>query len=300
MSRDHALQLREALRLAPPAPVEARRLGVAESDGHTRTRVEYAGLESDRIPAFLFEPLGPVRGAVVVFHQHAGAFHLGKSEVAGLAGEPLQAFGPALAARGVAVLAPDAITFEDRRAHTTGTALTDGDWLQHYNAMAYRLVDGDVLLRTVLDDAQRAVSVLAGLAPGVRLGVAGHSYGGTTALYLAAVDDRCRFACASGSVASLGARRAAGTGLNMVEVVPGLAELLDTHDLVRAVAPRDLFVVSATDDPYAVDAEAVLARAEVASATHLRVEGPHALDRERHDAIMAWLAEQAARPAAAG
>ena len=65
-----------------------------------------------------------------------------------------------------------------------------------------------VLMRKGLDDAQRAVSVLL-QATGMderRVGVAGHSYGGYTALYHAAVDARCRFACISGAVCSFETR----------------------------------------------------------------------------------------------
>ena len=295
---DTAARLREVLGLALPCPVEHRRLETVAADTGARDLIEYAGAEGDPIRAFVFRPEREPVGAVVVFHQHAGAFHLGKSEVAGLAGEPLQAFGPALAARGWLVLAPDAITFEDRRAHTSGTEPTDGDWLQHYNAMADRLVDGDVLLRKVLDDAQRAVTVLADLAPpGLppeASGVMGHSYGGLTALYLAAVDPRVRFACVSGALCSFDARREAGTGLNMAEVVPGLRTWLRVSDLVRAIAPRDLFVVSTTDDPYSADADAVLARAGASGVAHLRVEGEHALDRERFSAIVEWVAARGA------
>ncbi|MEO0559743.1 MAG: hypothetical protein AAF170_16345, partial [Bacteroidota bacterium] len=110
-------RLRSTLELATPVSVDVRRGHAAETEHYTRKRLEYEGLEGDPIPAILFMPrgTGPV-GGVVIFHQHAGEWHLGKSEVAGDAGDPLQAFGPALASRGVAVLAPDAITFEDRRA----------------------------------------------------------------------------------------------------------------------------------------------------------------------------------------
>lgn len=293
-------RLREVLGLARPSPVDHRVLEAVPTEIGARDLIEYEGAEGDPIRAFVFRPEREPVGAVVVFHQHAGAFHLGKSEVAGLAGEPLQAFGPALAARGWLVLAPDAITFEDRRAHTTGTEPTEGDWLQHYNAMADRLVDGDILLRKVLDDAQRAVSVLADLAASdlpqeaSGVGVMGHSYGGTTALYLAAVDARVRFACVSGALCSFGTRREAGTGLNMAEVVPGLRTWLRVSDLVRAIAPRDLFVVSATDDPYSADADAVIARSGTPGVAHLRVEGEHALDRERFDAIVDWVAARGA------
>lgn len=85
-------------------------------DGLTELLVEYRNLEREAVRAFLLRPAGrgPSPG-VVVHHQHNGQRHLGKSEVNGNAGDPLQAFGPWLARCGFVVLA-DAICFEDRRA----------------------------------------------------------------------------------------------------------------------------------------------------------------------------------------
>ncbi len=295
---DVAHRLRSLLKLAHPAPVGCEWAHVTQRDGFTHSQLEYQGLEGDPITADLLMPDGdqPV-GAVVMFHQHNGEFHLGKSEVMGLAGDPLQAFGPALASRGVAVLAADALTFEDRREGVRGVEPDEGDWLQHYNAMAYRLVNGDVLMRKCLDDAQRALSVLLA-QPRVdpeRTGVFGHSYGGTTALYHGALDGRSAFVGVSGALASLRERQRRGTGINMFEVVPGLAEELDAHDLVRAISPRPLLVVSATEDPYSVDADRITDQASGDGVTAIRVEGPHALGRDRFDAIIEWLLEQANR-----
>ncbi len=267
-----------------------------EADGFDRVALEYHGLEGDVIPAFLFLPRGrEPAGGVVVFHQHNSEFHLGKSEVAGDLGDPYQAFGPALARQGLAVLAPDAITFEDRRAAVRGVEPDEGDWLQHYNAMAYRLLDGDFLMRKVLDDAQRALSVLSRAANLDRqgIGVAGHSYGGLVTLYHAALDARCGFACISGVLCSFETRRREGTGINMFEVVPGLAGQLEAHDLLASISPRPMLVVSGTNDPYSRDAGQVVARVPGAPITHLRVEGGHALDQERFEAIVAWIVGQA-------
>ncbi len=84
-----------------------RRSDLGEGDGFFR--IEYQGVEGDLIPGILLTPKHKQsRGGVVVFHQHNGEFHLGKSEVAGDVGDQYQAFGPALARRGLAVLAPDA------------------------------------------------------------------------------------------------------------------------------------------------------------------------------------------------
>lgn len=295
MMADLSTTLRERLGLAHPVHVEFQRGSVKQADGFNRERIEYRGLEGDLIPAFLFTPEGrDTLGGVVVFHQHNGEFHFGKSEVAGDVGDTFQAFGPALARRGLAVLAPDAITFEDRRGAVRGVEPDLYDWLQHYNAMSYRLLDGDVLMRKCLDDAQRALSVLL-QATGIderRVGVAGHSYGGYTALYHAAVDARCRFACISGAVCSFETRRREGTGITLFEAVPGLARQIDTHDVLAAIGPRPTMVVSGTQDKYSRDADQVVARVSGDFITELRVDRGHALDRDRFDAIVAWTVDR--------
>lgn len=284
--------LRERLGLADPVPMAFQRGEVEQADGFERQRIEYRGLEDDLIPAFLFTPTGrPALGGVLVFHQHNGEFHFGKSEVAGEVGDVFQAFAPALARRGVAVLAPDAITFEDRRASVRGVEPDHYDWLQHYNAMSYRLLDGDLLMRKCLDDAQRALSVLLQAAEldARHVGVAGHSYGGYTALYHAAVDTRCRFACISGAVCSFETRRREGTGITLFEAVPRLAREIDTHDVLAAIAPRPTMVVSGLQDKYSRDADQVVAKVGGNFITELRVEAGHALDQDRFDTIVEWI-----------
>ena len=296
MTLEIASMLRERLGLAPPVPVAFERSDVTAFDGYTRQRIEYRGLEGDAIPAFLFAPTAQrVQGGVVVFHQHNGEFHFGKSEVAGDVGSPFQAFGPALARRGLAVLAPDALTFEDRRGQVSGVEPHDYDWLQHYSAMSYRLLDGDTLMRKGLDDAQRALSVLIDAAEldERRVGIAGHSYGGYTALYHASVDPRCRFTCISGAVCSFDTRRREETGITLFEAVPGLAQLVDTHDVLSAIGPRPTLVVSGTEDKYARDADQVVAKISGDFIAELRVERGHALDQERFDAIVKWLVQRA-------
>lgn len=292
MMTDVTTMLREKLGLADPVPVEFQRGAVEERDGFFRERIEYSGLEDDLIPAFLFTPKErDTLGGVVVFHQHNGEFHFGKSEVAGDVGDAYQAFGPALARRGIAVLAPDSITFEDRRGAVQGVEPDYYDWLQHYSAMSYRLLDGDVLMRKCLDDAQRALSVLLQATDiDERLvGVAGHSYGGYTALYHAAVDPRCQFACISGAVCSFETRRRENTGITLFEAVPELTRLIDTHNVLSAIGPRPTMVVSGTKDKYSRDADEVVDKVAGDFITELRVDREHALDQERFNAIVDWI-----------
>ena len=100
-------------RREPRAPLTV--LDEVPLDGYTRKLVSYGAPDGEPVQAFLFEPRSPkLQAAVIVLHQHNSEWALGKSEVAGLAGDPLQAFGPALARAGVLVFAPDVVGFESR------------------------------------------------------------------------------------------------------------------------------------------------------------------------------------------
>ena len=297
---------RHWLRLAPaPRHVHVVTEDVAVEESFERRRIVFSAPDGDLVPAFLLVPIDrrlPLP-AVLVHHQHKGERHLGKSEVCGVAGDPLQAFGVALAQRGFVVLAPDSICFEDRRAGRSGVEPHISDWQQHYNEMTYRLVRGDTLMRKVLDDAAAAISVLNALdiVDASRTGALGHSYGGNTVLFQAALDERVRFACASGAVCSYRHKMEHGTGIEMAEVLPDIVGRLDVDDLLCLMAPRPMLVVSASDDPYSADATDVVRRARNAYADahapdaleHADYDGGHAMTRERFDHIVDWFAQTA-------
>ena len=301
--------LAEFLRVTvPPGPPPFEILERVRCEGYERLRIQYPGSENDSIPAFLLVPPAPAGGdpspAVLVHHQHNGERHLGKSEVCGLAGNPLQAFGPELACRGFVVLAPDSIAFEDRRPNRTGTTPDpDGDFLQHYNQLAYRLARGETLMRKVLEDALLGTALLAGhpRVDASRVGLLGHSYGGNTVLFQAAVDESVAYARASGSAASYRGRMAAGTGIEMAEVIPGVVEAWELHRVLAAASPRPFLVVSADGDKYSQDATEVVEASRALGAPtglasrveHLRFGGGHPLTVERVEAIVEWLTARA-------
>lgn len=283
----------------PPAPV-VEWLERSGQPGYQRALLEYTGGDGDAIPAYLLVPEGDGPfPAVLVHHQHNSEYHLGKSEPAGVAGDALQAFAAALASRGVVVLAPDSICFEDRRRQRSGLEPDElSDPLQHHNEFAYRLLTGDLLSRKVLADSALAVSLLVSL-PMVRsdrVGMLGHSYGGSTVLFHAPLDARIRFAGASGSACTYRTRMAAGTGIELAQVIPDFALRFDLDDLVRCMAPRPLLLASATRDRYSQDADAIETSARAAyealgapeALEHLRVDGEHRLTAERFSRIIDW------------
>lgn len=279
---------------------------VVEEDGYRRLRIRYLSEEGDPIPAFLLLPdgQGPF-GAVLVHHQHNSQRHFGKSEVCGLVGDPLQAFGPALAKQKMIVLAPDSICFEDRRRNRSGTEADEAaDIAQHFNEMCYRLLRGDTLMRKVLSDSAQGVSLLRTLflrtnsrVDPERVGILGHSYGGNTVLFHGALDERIRFACASGAACTYQYKMTHHIGIEMAEVIPEFAVHFDIPDLVACFAPRRILLVSATDDKASQDAEKIVSVAQdrcasmgvVSNVAHKRYEGGHALTQERFDDMIDWL-----------
>jgi dienelactone hydrolase len=287
-------------------PVDFATHTTEAANGYRRLRISYPSPEGDRIPAYLLLPdgKGPF-AAVLVHHQHAGQRHLGKSEVCGLAGDPLQAFGPALARQGIVVLAPDSICFEDRRRNRKGIEQGEGDVMQHYDELCYRLVLGDTLMRKVLSDSAQAISLLLGqpYVDGARVGILGHSYGASTVLFHGALDQRIRYACASGAAGSYRDLMANQMGIEMSRVIPGFTLRYDMAHLFACFHPRPLLLVSATEDAHAcageIVAEAQEIRAEWGTAPggtpdieHLRYAGEHELTQERFAAIVDWVVQR--------
>ena len=276
--------------------VEYTVLSSDKEDGYTRQYIRYIS-GAEIVPAYLLIPDKQGNNpAVLINHQHNREHHLGKSEVCGLAGNPLQAFGPALAKKGFVVLAPDAVCFEERR---NDTSVEGFDFWQHFHEVCYRIVKGDCMMKQVLTDAMNGISLLAGL-PYVdkqHIGTLGHSMGGNTVLFLAALDERISFACASGSACTYEHRMANGVGIEMASVIPGFHGKYDIDNLVALTAPRKLLLVSAEEDKYSMDAPEIVEKAGKAfeekgvpeNLHHKRYLGGHAMTEERFDFIIKWL-----------
>jgi len=283
----------------PNIPAQFTTIESVEENGYRRESISYISEEGDEIPAYLLQPdgNGPF-GAVLIHHQHAGQRHLGKSEVCGLAGDPLQAFGPALARQGFVVLAPDSICFEDRRKGREGTE-PDEEWdvAQHYNEMCYRILRRDTLMRKVLSDSALGISLLRAhpLVDQEKVGILGHSYGGNTVLFHGALDERIRFACSSGAACSYKYKMEHDIGIEMAEAIPGFSAHFDIPDLVACFSPRRVLFVSATDDVFSKDADEIVdmvrKKYPANQIEHKRYIGGHPITQDRFNAIVQWLAK---------
>ena len=113
--------------------------------------------------------------AVAVWHQHNGQWHLGKSEPAGLAGNPMHHTGVALVREGYVVLCPDALCFEERQ----NADLQAGDF-ERFEFLRYVVAGKCMAWKNILD-MRRAIDYLCS-RPEVRpqhIGCYGHSMGST-------------------------------------------------------------------------------------------------------------------------
>lgn len=276
--------------------IEYKILESVKEDGYTRQLIEYDSY-GDKVSAYLLLPdVLEHNPAILINHQHNREHHLGKSEVCGLDGNPLQAFGPALVKRGFVVLAPDSICFEQRRKDPTVEGF---DFRQHFDEMCYRIITGDYLMKRVLCDAMNGITLLSNMdcVDKNRIGTLGHSYGGNTVLFLSALDERIAFSCASGSACIYKNRIENNVGIEMASVIPNFHGKFDIDDLVACIAPRRLLIVSAEDDKYSKDASYIVEKSKkvymdfnvVGNLYHSRYSGGHAMTPERYECIMEWL-----------
>jgi dienelactone hydrolase len=294
-------RLAELLGFAVPPVSDLLVCAVRRRDGYVEQVVSYTGDEGG-VPALLLVPEHPRGAGLVVHHQHHAQWQFGKSEVAGLCGDPWQAFGPALARQGVTVIAHDAVGFEDRRPGPPGTDVRESDASDYFTTMCYRLVRGRPLMCTVLADAAAAHSVLAALdgVDETRIGALGHSMGGASVLLHAVLDERIAFAVVSGSACTYREKMARGIGIDCAQAIPGLLELGDLDDIAALVAPRPLLLCSADEDKYSCDAPRIAEAAAYAyrkagapeALKHFRARGGHALTEKRFDAIVDWVIAQ--------
>lgn len=241
-------------------PLEPRVISETDCGSYLRRKISIQVQPGDRMPAWLLEPKNLQSRAPAVICFYGTTSGAGKDTTVGLSGPspgtpPVRnrAFAIDMVEAGFVALAPDFLRDGERRA-PTGRPYDTSDFYAHFPR--WSCVGKDIW------DTMRAIDYLETL-PIVnpqRIGMVGHSYGGHTTIFAAALEPRIQAAFASGPVSDFrghGMHWAVPKGAANSQSMPNLRPYMLDHTLpipaefyewTALVAPRPLWVNQAVGE----------------------------------------------------
>ena len=241
-ANDFRAKLQECLGGPWPEPcdLKPRLRETIRKEGYRIESVTYEAEPGDAVPAMLLVPDGIDANhpapAVALCHQHNGEWHLGKTEPAGLAGNPAQHTGVALVQEGYVVLCPDALCFEERQSpHLKG-----GDF-ERFEFLRYVVAGKCMAWKNILD-LRRGIDYLCQRPEVIRdrLGGYGHSMGSTHTWLVGPWEARLKCLVGNCCLPSYAAIHRTHLLHCFPNFIPGLFSFGDTPDVAALIAPRAL------------------------------------------------------------
>lgn len=262
-----------------PVSLDIKTIEVVDCGTYNRHKISYFVEDNERVAAFVCLPKnieGKVPG-IFCHHQHNGEFHLGKSEVVGLAGNPEQAYAAELAERGYVTIAVDALAFEDRNWH-------DEPFLAETYEATARITQGKTFMAKLLHDIAVSIDVLCGIGEvdADKIGFIGHSYGGKMAFWAAAYDDRIKATVSHCGSTSLRRSLDHDAGVLPELTIPNFLAHGDIADVAK-LANAKLLISGTTRDVWSEDAQEIHDAVED-SELHVYENEHRFTDEMRHDA----------------
>jgi dienelactone hydrolase len=225
-----------------PVTIDGRVIASGQKDGYSIESLDYQVEPGERVPALLLVPDGVdaahPAAAVAVWHQHNGEWHLGKSEPAGLAGNPMHHTGVALAKEGYVVLCPDAVCFEERQS----PHLKDGKF-ERFEFLRHVVAGRSLAWKNILD-MRRAIDLLASRpeVDATRIGCYGHSMGSTHTWLVGPWDERLKCLVGNCCLPTYAAIERTHLLHCFPNFIPGIHHYGDTPDIAALIAPRPLLL----------------------------------------------------------
>jgi len=246
------------------SPLKTKVLAVEEFENYTRKLIEYTTEGEERIQAWLLLPRNGTQKApgILAIHQDGAKrpYEHGKSEPAGIAGDPELGYALELCLRGYIVICPNRFPFESRRlensrhretfknfrifAHFQDQKLEVTEDLYGGCVAAQLLYEGRTKIGKTVYEMVRAVDCLSE-QPEVdadHIGVIGHSAGGFYAALTAYVDPRVKAVCSSTGTFLirwiLGGESYKPINGFAGLAIPGMKQWGDVDDILAGLAPR--------------------------------------------------------------
>jgi dienelactone hydrolase len=225
-----------------PGPLNTQIGKTMQKDGYRIISLSFESQPDERVPALLLIPDAsmaeyPAPG-IALWHQHNGEYHLGKSEPAGLAGNPMHHTAVALVQEGYVVLCPDALCFEERQ---DPTGILKGGEYERFEFLR-QIVRGRSLAWKSVLDMKRAIDLLCE-RPEVlsdRLGCYGHSMGSTHAWLVSPLEPRLKCTIGNACLPTYEAIEQEHLLHCFPNFVPGWTKFGDTPEIAALIAPRAL------------------------------------------------------------
>lgn len=222
-------------------PLEPIVENVTQKEGYRLERITYLVEPGERIAAYLLVPDSASKErkvpGVCIWHQHNGAYDIGKDEPAGLKLGPMHHTGVALAKEGYVVFCPDAAGFGERNKR----GKLNGRGLEHY-LFAMQVVAGKCLAWKNILDMRRAVDYICS-RPEVdadRIGCYGHSMGSTHTWLVGPWEPRIKALVGNCCLPTYAAMERTDLIHCFPNYVPGWRQHGDTPDIAGLIAPRAL------------------------------------------------------------
>lgn len=232
-----------------PAPLNIQTRETMQKEGYRIESLTYES-QGDKIPALLLIPdnvtASNTAPAIAVWHQHNGEYHLGKSEPAGLAGNPMHHTGVALVREGYVVLCPDALCFEERQDPTG--ILKNGEY-ERYEFLKEVVKGRSMAWKNVLD-MKRAIDVLCERTEVKkdRIGCYGHSMGSTHSWLVGPFEPRLICIVGNCCLPTYEAIEKEHILHCFPNFVPGWSKYGDTPEIASLIAPRVLHLNFGEED----------------------------------------------------
>ncbi|MCC2592838.1 alpha/beta hydrolase [Tessaracoccus sp. OS52] len=245
------------------------------------------------IPCLLYRPAnGNSRGGVVAIHQHNDEYELGKSEPAGLSGNPDAAYGRTMAEKGFTVIMPDLDCFESRADPAGNHAKYELS--RALNAVAL----GRSLHAEYVQDVLACARYLEGLNGVTGVGLIGHSLGGQIAFLCLAIDPRIEMGVISCGLTTFEACRSHDVVHNPGWYIPGLEAEGGYEAIAAGIRGKQILATAAQDDvPFPAEGARRVQQAFADGVLHtVWREGPHDLTPDALAHMTDWLEAAITRP----
>jgi dienelactone hydrolase len=224
----------------PPLNTKVRE--IIQKDGYRIESLTFEAQSGNTIPALILVPdkvsaNNPAPG-IAVWHQHNGQYYLGKSEPAGLAGNPMHHSGVALVREGYVVICPDALCFGERQDPTG--KLKNGEY-ERFEFLREVVRGRSLAWRNILE-MKRVVDVLCERPEVIhdRLGCYGHSMGSTHSWLVGPLEPRLKCIVGNCCLPTYEAIEETHILHCFPNFVPGWKKYGDTPEIAALIAPRVL------------------------------------------------------------